>query len=133
MAYYLLRRDGELCNITPEVTGEEARRLSLPEDTLVRAVCVWSSAKSIEDFKRCLSTIRPDETTPFGVLVRDVRAGRVETLETRAEKDLIAQLYGNARVGFVVVEPGPEQRIEWLDRFLIHLWGACKRVTVKAP
>jgi hypothetical protein len=132
MAYYLVRCDGgELYNITLEVTGEEARRLSLPEDTLVRAVCVWSSAKALEDFKQRLSPIRPDETTPFGVLVRDVRAGLVESRESRAE-DLIAQLYGNSRVGFVVVEPGPEQRIEWLDRFLLHLWGACKRVTVEA-
>jgi hypothetical protein len=98
---------------------------------MARAVCVWRSAKSLEDFKQRLSTIRPDETTPFGALVRDVRAGWVETLEFRAE-ELIAQLHRNSRVGFVVIEPGPEQRIEWLDHYLIHLWGACKCVTVEA-
>lgn len=120
MPYYVLERDeGELYAMNMMLSEDEAR-LYGHADAPVNAVFVWTKPESIEAFRQFLSVIRDDPNTPFRGLIEGMRAGGVKALELTAEH-LGDRLRQYERVGFVAIDPGPEQKVKKTSEFLMNL------------
>jgi hypothetical protein len=100
------------------LSEEEARRYGSEGETVaVKAVFVWTDLAKIMGFRDFLSATQHDAGSPFGGLIRDMRADRVDAQELSA-KQLRDRLRHYKRQGFVAVDPGPEQRVVKIDDFL---------------
>ena len=123
MAYYVLRRGAqELYAMNLILSEDEARQYgSEGHMAMVKAIYVWTRRKDLESFQQFLSATQHDADSPYGGLIRDMRAERVDVLEL-SEAQLHDQLNRHAnRIAFVAINPGPEQRVRKIDEFLEEL------------
>jgi hypothetical protein len=114
----LKRRAGELYAMNMTLGEEEARRYGSEGETVpVKAIFVWTRPEKLMGFQGFLSATQHDRDSPFRGLIQDMRADRVDALELSA-KQLRERLHHYKRQGFVLVDPGPEQRVLKIDEFL---------------
>jgi hypothetical protein len=121
MTYFVLERGrGELYAMNMTLSEEEARRYGHEGRTVpVTAVFVWTKLEKIMTFRDFLSATQHDPNSPFRGLMGDMRAGKVDAIELSAEQ-LSGRLQRYRRLGFVAVDPGPEQRVRKIDEFLAN-------------
>ncbi len=104
--------------MTMTLSEEEARRYGSEGETVpVKAIFVWTRPEKLMGFQGFLSTTQHDRDSPFRGLIQDMRADRVDALELSA-KQLRERLRHYKRQGFVLVDPGPEQRVLKIEEFL---------------
>ena len=127
MAYYVLRRGAqELYAMNLILSENEARQYgSEGHMAVVKAIYVWTRIEDLESFQQFLFATQHDadspSDSPYGGLIRDMRAERVDVLEL-SEPQLHDQLNRHAnRIAFVAINPGPEQRVRKIDEFLEEL------------
>ena len=123
MAYYVLRRGAqELYAMNLILSEEEARQYgSEGHMAVVKAIYVWTRIEDLESFQQFLSATQHDADSPYGGLIRDMRTERVDVLEL-SEAQLHDQLNRHAKhIEFVTIDPGPEQRVRKIDKFLEEL------------
>ena len=122
MPYYVLQRgEGELYALNMTLSPEEARHYGREgEAVMVTAVFIWTSRAAVENFRQFLSITQGEPHSPFRELIEDMRAGRVEALEL-SSRHLRDQLRQYRHAGYVVLEPGPNQRVVKIDEFLADL------------
>ena len=123
MAYYVLRRGAqELYAMNLILSEEEARHYgSEGHMAVVKAIYIWTRREGLESFQQFLSATQHDADSPYGGLIRDMRAERVDVLEL-SEAQLHDQLNRYAtHLEFVAINPGPEQRVRKIDEFLEEL------------
>jgi len=114
----LKRRAGELYATNMTLSEEEARRYGSEGETVpVKAIFVWTRPEKLMGFQGFLGATQHDTDSPFRGLIQDMRADRVDALELSA-KQLRERLRHSKRQGFVLVDPGPEQRVLKMDEFL---------------
>ena len=123
MSYYVLWRGGqELYAMNLILSEDEARQYgSEGQMAVAKAIYVWTRVEGQESFQQFLSATQHDADSPYGGLIRDMRAQRVDVLEldTAQLRDLLRLHAG--RIGFVAIDPGPEQRLRRIDEFLADL------------
>jgi hypothetical protein len=119
VSYFVLKRGaGEFYAMNMTLSEEEARRYSHEGETVpVKAVFVWTKLEKIMTFRDFLSATQHDSNSPFRGLMGDMRAGTVDAVELSAEQ-LKGRLEHYRYLGFVTVDPGPEQRVLKIDEFL---------------
>jgi hypothetical protein len=119
MPYYVLARaEGGLYAMNLALSEEEARRYAREgEMEMVTAVFVWTGGEDLENFRQLLSITQGDPNSPFRELIQDMTRGAVDVLDLSAEQ-LRDRLVPYRRVGFVAIDPGPEQRLLKIDEFL---------------
>jgi hypothetical protein len=123
MAYYVLRRGAqELYAMNLILSEDEARQYgSEGHMAVVKAIYVWTRIEDLESFQQFLSATQHDADSPYGGLIRDMRAERVDVLEL-SEAQLHDQLNRHANhIEFVAIDPGPGQRVRKIDEFLEEL------------
>ena len=123
MAYYVLRRRAqELYAMNLILSEDEARQYgSEGHMAVVKAIYIWTRSEGLESFQQFLSATQHDADSPYGGLIRDMRAERVDILEL-SEAQLRDQLNRHANhIEFVAIDPGPEQRVRKIDEFLEEL------------
>jgi len=119
VTYCVLKRlAGGLYAMNMTLSEEEARRYGSDGETIpVKAIVVWTRPEKLMGFQGFLSATQHDTASPFRGLIQDMRADRVDALELSA-KQLRERLRHYKRQGFVLVDPGPEQRVLKIDEFL---------------
>jgi len=127
MPYYVLLRDGKELYVTNMTLSEDqARRYgSEGQMMMVRALLVWVGFEPFGAFQQLLSVEQHNQNSPFQRLLQDMQAGRLALLELKA-LHLSYQLrrYSTHHVGFVAINPGPEQRVQKIEEFLEDLLNA---------
>jgi hypothetical protein len=123
MPYYVLQRDrNELYAMGILLSEDEGRRYGTEgQRAMVKAIYVWTSIEALESFQQFISATQHDADSPYGGLIRNMRAERVDVLEL-SEAQLHDQLNRHAnRIAFVAIDPGPEQRVRKINEFLEEL------------
>ena len=127
MPYYVLLRDGKELYVTNMTLSEDqARRYgSEGQMMMVRALLVWVGFEPFGAFQQLLSVEQHNQNSPFQQLLQDMQAGRLALLELKA-LHLSYQLHRHSthHVGFVAINPGPEQRVQKIEEFLADLLNA---------
>jgi hypothetical protein len=123
MPYYLLEREGGALfamNVAP--SGEEARGRG--KGAAVTAVCVWTGASGIAEFREFLEATRREPHAPCRGWVHALRAGEVYevALDAGQLRDRLRDRpRGQLVAGYVAVDPGPERRVRRTEEFLAAL------------
>jgi hypothetical protein len=123
MPYYLLEREGGALfamNVAP--SAEEAREHGRGKGAAVAAVCVWTEASGIAEFREFLEAMRREPHAPRRGWVHALRAGEVDEVALDAGH-LRDRLRGQLVAGYVAVDPGPERRVRRTEEFLAALSG----------
>ena len=121
MPYYLLERDGgALFAMNTTLSGEEAREHGRGKGAAVAAVCVWTGASGIAEFREFLEATRHEPHAPCRGWVHALRAGEVDEVALDAAQ-LRDRLRGQLVAGYVAVDPGPERRVRRTEEFLAAL------------
>ena len=105
-------------NVAP--SGEEAREHGHGKDAAVAAVCVWTGAAGIAEFREFLEATRHEPHAPCRGWVHAMRAGEVDEVALDAAQ-LRDRLRGQLVAGYVAVDPGPERRVRRTEEFLAAL------------
>jgi hypothetical protein len=119
--YYLLEREGGALfamNVAP--SGEEARERGRGKAAAVAAVCVWTGAAGIAEFREFLEATRREGHAPCRGWVHAMRAGEVDEVALDAAQ-LRDRLGRHRTAGYVAVDPGPERRVRRTEEFLAAL------------
>ena len=121
MPYYLLERDGDaLFAMNVALSGEEAREHGRGKYAAVTAVCVWTGASGIAEFREFLEATQREPHAPCRGWVHALRAGEVDEVALDAAQ-LRDRLRGQLVAGYVAVDPGPEQRVQMVEEFRANL------------
>src|SRR3712207_2693798 len=105
MPYYLLEREGGslfAMNVAP--SGEEAREHGRGKGAAVAAVCVWTEAAGIAEFRQFLEATRREGHAPCRGWVHVPRAGEVYEVALDAGR-LRDRLGRHLAAGYVAVDP----------------------------
>ena len=121
MPYYLLERDGDaLFAMNVALSGGEAREHGRGKYAAVRAVCVWTGASGIAEFREFLEATQREPHAPCRGRVHAMRAGEVDEIVLDAG-ELRDRLGRRLAFGYVAVDPGPERRVRRTEEFLAAL------------
>jgi hypothetical protein len=125
MPYYLLEREGgALFAMNVALSGEEARERGRGKAAAVAAVCVWTGAAGIAEFREFLEATRREPHAPCRGWVHAMRAGEVDevALDAGQLRDRLQDRpQGQPVAGYVAVDPGPERRVRSTEEFLAAL------------
>jgi len=121
MPYYLLEREGgALFSMNMALSGEEAREHGRGRGPAVAAVCVWTGAAGIAEFREFLEATQHEPHAPCRGWVHAMRAGEVG--EVALDAGQLRDRLGRHRAdGYVAVDPGPERRVRRTEEFLATL------------
>ena len=121
MPYYLLERDGgALFAMNTTLSGEEAREHGRGKYAAVTAVCVWTGASGVAEFREFLEATRHEAHAPCRGWVHAIRADEVDEVALDAGQ-LRDRLGRHRAAGYVAVDPGPERRVRRTEEFLAAL------------
>ena len=121
MPYYLLERGGgALFAMNTTLSGEEAWENGRGKYAAVTAVCVWTAASGIAEFREFLEVTQHEKHAPCRGWVHAMRAYEVDEVALDAGQ-LRDRLGRHRAAGYVAVDPGPERRVRRAEEFLAAL------------
>jgi hypothetical protein len=121
MPYYLLEREGgSLFSMNVAPSDGEAREHGRGKYAAVTAVCVWTGAAGIAEFREFLEATRHEPHAPCRGWAHALRAGEVGEVALDAGR-LRDRLGRHRAAGYVAVDPGPERGARRTEEFLAAL------------
>ncbi len=103
------------------LSEDEARKYGREGETVVvTAVYVWTDMARIRRFQQFLSATQHEANTPFRGLMDAMRAGQVDAIAL-TDDQLRDRLRRYRATGYVAVDPGPEQKVQRIEEFLVGL------------